>query len=179
MTIYTRRGDGGKTDLHSGERIPKDEPRIEAIGTVDELNCLLGKAASRCEEDEIIDWLHELQDVLHVCQTDLANTDDADHPRIEQSMIDRLEAIIDEGDEALEPLDAFILQGGHEAAAELFHGRAVCRRAERRIVRLATIEDVNEDLVSFINRLSDTLFTLARLVNHHHGIDERHPSYGQ
>lgn len=178
MSIYTRRGDGGKTDLHSGERIPKDEPRIEAIGTVDELNSIVGQAAARCEDEEILEWLYTIQDYLHVCQTDLANKSDTDHPRIDQDMIDELETIIDEADSELEPLSDFILQGGHPGAADLFHGRAVCRRAERRIVRLETIEDVNEELVSFINRLSDTLFTLARLINHRAGIDERHPTYG-
>lgn len=178
MSIYTRRGDGGKTDLHSGERVGKDEPRIEAIGTVDELNCLIGKAASHSQDEELIESLHQIQDYLHVCQTDLANTDDSDHPRIDQAMIDWLETTIDDADEELEPLEDFILQGGHPVAAELFHGRAVCRRAERRIVQLAVREEVNEDLVSFINRLSDTLFTLARLVNHRHDIEERHPSYG-
>ncbi|MDY6778511.1 MAG: cob(I)yrinic acid a,c-diamide adenosyltransferase [Candidatus Nanohaloarchaea archaeon] len=178
MTIYTRRGDGGRTDLHSGERIPKDTPRIEAVGTVDELNTVIGRALSHLDDEEVGEVLRDIQNDLHVCQTDLANTDrDADHPRMEQERIDRLETVIDRFEEGLPELQDFILQGGTPAAAALYNARAVCRRAERRTVALADTEEVNESVIGYLNRLSDTLFVLARTVNHRNGIDERHPSY--
>lgn len=178
MPIYTKRGDGGKTDLHSGERVEKDDLRTEAYGTIDELNAVIGKAKAFTEMDELLQQLRELQDHLHVCQTDLSNTDmGSEHPRIGQDKIDWLEDRIDEHDDSLPDLDSFILQGGTEAASQLYHARAVCRRAERRIVSLAKEEDVNPDLVSYINRLSDLLFVMARRINHENGIEEHHPTY--
>lgn len=178
MSLYTRRGDGGRTDLHSGERIPKDDARTEAYGTIDELNALLGKAVAFLEDEDLASQLKEVQNHLHICQTDLSNTDmDADHPRIGQDETDWLEARIDDHDDALPDLDRFLLQGGSRPGSQLFHARAVCRRAERRIVTLAKEEEINEGLVQYINRLSDFLFIAARRANHVNDVDERHPSY--
>jgi len=177
MPIYTKRGDGGKTDLHSGERVVKDSPRIEAYGTLDELNALIGKAMAHTKDMEIEQQLHQVQNHLHICQTDLANTEDEDHPRIAERQTAWLEDVIDEHQDELPELNSFILQGGGETGAELFHARTVCRRAERRIVHLAAQEEVNDELLTYVNRLSDFLFTLARLANHREGITENHPSY--
>ncbi len=178
MPLYTRRGDGGKTDLHSGERVHKDDVRTEAYGTIDELNALIGKAIAFLEEGEVTEQLQEVQNHLHICQTDLSDTKmDADHPRIGQDATDWLEGRIDEHEEVLPDLDSFLLQGGSRPGSQLFHARAVCRRAERRIVKLGRGDDINEDLVQYINRLSDFLFVTARRVNHDNGIDERHPTY--
>ncbi len=178
MPIYTRRGDKGKTDLHSGERVPKDAERVEAYGTIDELNAILGKAAAHSEDDELVDAVETVQNHLHICQTDLSNTEEEkDHPRIDGSHTDWLEERIDKYQDELPELDEFLLQGGSKTGSELFHARAVCRRAERRTVHLQEHETINQELVTYLNRLSDFLFTAARLANHREGVEEKHPSY--
>lgn len=178
MPIYTRRGDKGKTDLHSGERVPKDAERVEAYGTIDELNAILGKAAAYSGDEELVEAIETVQNQLHICQTDLSNTDyNEDHPRIAEEHTDWLEDRIDEYQDELPSLDKFLLQGGGTTASELFHARAVCRRAERRTVHLQEHEQINPELVTYLNRLSDFLFTAARLANHRDGVDEKHPDY--
>jgi cob(I)alamin adenosyltransferase len=179
MKIYTRRGDEGKTDLRGGDRVSKTSPRVEAYGTVDEVNAVLG-VASPTGYDDVDEWLGEVQNHLHIVQAEVATPgDDADVPRIDEAHVDRLEGWIDAADEELEPLGSFIVPGGAEAGSRLHHARAVCRRAERRAVALAETdgEAVNADAVAYLNRLSDALFTLARLVNQREGVAEHEPSY--
>jgi cob(I)alamin adenosyltransferase len=177
MTIYTGRGDEGKTDLRDMTRVSKTNPRIEAYGTVDELNALVGTIRPT-GHDDLDSHLREIQNHLHVVQADFANPDpDDDDPRVLSEHADQLEAWIDACDAELDPLESFILPGGGETGAKLHHARAVCRRAERRAVALGQAEEVNGEAIRYINRLSDALFTFARLANERDGEPEEHPTY--
>ena len=177
MTIYTGRGDEGRTDLRTMERVSKASPRIEAYGTVDEVNALVGSVRPT-GHDEIDDQLREIQNHLHVVQADFANPEpEADDPQVESAHVEQLEAWMDEHDQTLEPLERFILPGGCDAGAALHHARSVCRRAERRAVALQAEEAVNDTAVVYLNRLSDALFTLARVVNAREGVPEENPVY--
>ncbi len=178
MTIYTGRGDAGETDLLGANRISKAAPRIEAYGTVDELNALIG-AVLPTGYDDIDDQLIQVQQHLHIILAELADpTDAAETPNIEASAIELLEDWIDAADSELEPLRSFILPGGGAAGARLHHARTVCRRAERRVVALLEeLEDGATVPLVYLNRLSDLLFTLARLVNTREGHPERTPTY--
>jgi cob(I)alamin adenosyltransferase len=177
MTIYTGRGDEGMTDLRTMSRVPKTDPRIEAYGTVDEANALVGTVRPT-GYDDVDERLESVQNHLHVVQADFANPEpDEDDPQMREEHVERLEEWIDEAGEELEPLRSFVLPGGSEAGAALHHARAVVRRAERRAVRLASDEPVNPEAVTYLNRLSDLLFTLARLVNAREGEREESPTY--
>ncbi|MBV0901782.1 cob(I)yrinic acid a,c-diamide adenosyltransferase [Haloarcula salina] len=178
MTIYTGRGDQGQTDLRTMERVSKDSRRIEAYGTVDEVNALVG-VVRPTGYDDIDEKLREIQNHLHIVQADFANpSPEEDDPQIDESHVDSLEAFIDDADAELDPLESFILPSGSEPGAKLHHARAVCRRAERRCVSFAAEEaGVNEAAIVYLNRLSDALFTLARLVNKREGVREENPEY--
>lgn len=177
MKIYTGRGDEGKTDLWgSSERVAKDSPRIEAAGTVDELIAFLGHAAARCDDD-IANDLAVVQDQLHVVMAELADADRKGDKEITDERVDRLEALIDDYDADLPDLDGFILPGGSDAGALLHVCRAVCRRAERRIVGLAGDEPLDAAILAYVNRLSDLLFVLARVQNRRDGAEERRVAY--
>ncbi|ELZ33001.1 ATP/cobalamin adenosyltransferase [Halorubrum distributum JCM 9100] len=177
MSIYTGRGDEGETDLRDMSRVSKSSHRIEAYGSVDEANALLGTIRPT-GHDDVDDLLETIQNHLHIVQADLANPDpDPEDPQVESEHTEALEAHIDAFDEELEPLTSFILPGGGEAGAALHHARAVARRAERRVVDLARSEPINEAVVTYLNRLSDLLFTLGRVVNARDGEPEESPSY--
>jgi len=177
MSIYTGRGDDGQTDLRDMTRVSKSSARIEAYGTVDELNALLGTIRPT-DHDDIDDRLAAIQNHLHVVQADFANPDpDEDDPAIRPDHVETVEDWIDEYDDELEPLTSFILPTGSEHGAALHHARTVCRRAERRAVALAGEEEINEDAVQYLNRLSDGLFTFARVVNARDGEPEDAPDY--
>jgi len=178
MTIYTGRGDQGQTDLRTMDRVSKDSRRIEAYGTVDEVNALVG-VVRPTGYDDIDDDLRTIQNHLHIVQADFANpSPDEDDPRITEAHVDAIEEMIDEAEEELDPLESFILPSGSEPGAKLHHARAVCRRAERRCVSLAAEEaGINGTAIIYLNRLSDTLFTLARLVNKREGVREESPEY--
>jgi cob(I)alamin adenosyltransferase len=178
MGIYTGRGDEGETDLRDMSRVSKASPRIEAYGTVDELNAVVGSVRPT-GHDDVDDLLREVQNHLHVVQADFANPGpDDDDPQIRDSHVAELEDRIDDFDEELDPLQSFILPGGSQSGARLHRARAVCRRAERRAVAFATEEDgVNQTAVVYLNRLSDLLFTLARAVNSREGAPEESPTY--
>lgn len=177
MTIYTGRGDEGRTDLRGADRVSKTNPRIEAYGTIDEVNSLLGVALPT-GYDDVDCALDDAQNHLHVAQADLANPDpDPDDPRITEAHVETVESWIDDADEELDPLTNFILPGGSDAGASLHHARSVARRAERRAVALAEAEAINETVVVYLNRLSDALFTLARLLNARDGVPEDEPTY--
>ena len=170
--IYTRAGDKGKTGLLSGERIGKDDPRVEAYGTVDELGTTLGVAKVHASE-RIAQYIHEIQQKLFLINAELAtNTDslEVDDPlknlkRITAEDVENLERIADELSEELPLLTNFVIPGGTKAAAFLHVCRTVCRRAERRIVYYAGTSPVNEQLIKYINRLSDLLFVMSRYEN--------------
>ena len=178
MKIYTGRGDEGMTDLRNMDRVSKASPRIEAYGTVDELNAVVG-VVRPTGYDDIDDQLRQIQNHLHIVQADFANPDpDEDDPQVTDEHVDKLETWIDSYDEELEPLDRFILPSGSEPGAELHHARALSRRAERRAVTFASDEaGVNDAAIVYLNRLSDCLFTLARAVNQREGVPEESPTY--
>jgi cob(I)alamin adenosyltransferase len=167
MKIYTKTGDRGETGLFGGPRVRKDDPRIAAIGDVDELNACLGLI--RCEpvDPRIDQLLATIQNELFDLGAELASPDPerVGTRNVTAAQTARLEAAIDEYDAQLPPLEAFILPGGVRAAALLHLARTVCRRAERRVVTLARETTIADDVVVYLNRLSDLLFELARTVN--------------
>jgi len=165
--IYTRTGDKGETGLVGGTRVSKDSTRVEAYGSVDEINSALGVARSVLNDTEIGLVLEELQKDLFVAGADLAGDKTSQRvPRITRERVSELERIIDRFESELPPLKAFILPSGGRAGASLHFVRTVARRAERRIVTLSRKEEINDQLIPYINRLSDLLFVLARVVNH-------------
>ncbi|MDA7939043.1 MAG: cob(I)yrinic acid a,c-diamide adenosyltransferase [Nitrosopumilus sp.] len=166
MRIYTRRGDGGRTDLQGGTRVAKSHLRIAAYGAADEANCAVGAAIAAGPGAEIRDALDAVQRDLFVAGADLSNPDMADPScRVTPGMVESLESAIDEMDGQLPPLASFVLPGGCEAAARLHQARAATRRAEAAAVRLAESGDVNPECIRYLNRLSDLLFVAARLAN--------------
>jgi cob(I)alamin adenosyltransferase len=168
--IYTRGGDKGETSLGDGRRVAKDDLRVEAYGTVDETNGVIGLVRLQCAElPEIDAQLGRIQNDLFDLGADLCvpggSGKDDGALRIVQSQIDRLEAEIDAMNERLSPLNSFILPGGSPAAAYLHLARTTARRAERLVCALARAEDINPLAIAYINRLSDHLFVLARHAN--------------
>ncbi len=176
MTVYTRRGDDGETDLLGDGRVPKDAARLEVCGPLDELNCWLGLV--RCEPlpTEVATLLEQIQRRLFDVCAELA-TVTAGRPRsagIASSDVRSLEQTIDGYEAKLDSLKSFILPAGSRAAALLHLARAVCRRVERRLVSLLRVEPgaASADLLAYINRLSDLLFVLARTANGHAAVDD-------
>lgn len=176
--IYTRTGDEGETGLFGGGRVPKDHPRVEAYGDIDELNAAIGLA--RC-----IEALPRVDEVLAPVQRDLfavgalLATPDREKmreqltkARVDEARIAQLERAIDDGEAELEPLTAFVLPGGTPKAAALHLARTVCRRAERRVVALTRDDEIPGIVVVYLNRLSDLLFVLARVATRRSGAGE-------
>jgi cob(I)alamin adenosyltransferase len=177
MRIYTRRGDDGETDLRGQQRVSKASQRVEAYGSVDETNAVIGRAYPT-EYDDLNERLATIQSHLHIVQADLATPDaDEGSPRITDDHVETLEEWINAFSDELDPLQSFILPGGSEHGSRLHHARAVCRRAERRAIALADAENINDSVIAYLNRLSDALFTFARLVNHREGVAEKSPDY--
>lgn len=176
MKIYTRTGDDGSTGLFGGARTRKDAPRIEAYGTVDELNAAIGLARAALEETELDAVLARVQAELFNLGAELAVDPEGgaslSTETIGSSHIARLEADIDGWEQLLEPLRNFILPGGTAASASLHLARTVCRRAERRVLSLKAEEAVRDELVGYLNRLSDHLFVAARFANHEAGTSD-------
>jgi len=181
--VYTRRGDRGETDLVGGERTPKDGPRIEAYGTVDELNAAIGSArAFNAAEIDRAPACHELDAILRRLQSELFDlgAELATPPaawqegmfRVGPTEVTALEELMDRCQEDLEPLRSFILPGGGRVSALLHVARTVCRRAERDVLRLMRHEEVGEQPLAYLNRLSDLLFVLSRWIGHHLGEQE-------
>jgi cob(I)alamin adenosyltransferase len=168
MKIYTKTGDGGETSLFGGKRVGKDAGRIDAYGTVDELNSIIGVCRSLNVANELDSILEEIQNDLFTLGADLATPSATNSPhirRLASTDVARLEAHIDRIDGTLAPLKEFILPGGNRTAAFLHFSRTVCRRAERLVVELARSEQIGEFPVVYLNRLSDLLFVLARWSN--------------
>ncbi len=170
MKIYTKTGDEGKTSLFGGKRVDKNSVRLEAYGTVDELNSVIGIAVAEGASEKVNLILKELQNQLFLLGSDLATPLDEtkikiEVPRTTPETVEKLEHWIDELDEELPELKVFILPGGTKSAAYLHLARTVCRRAERNTVELAGREQINEFVVKYLNRLSDLLFVLARYEN--------------
>lgn len=176
MKIYTKTGDAGQTGLFAGPRVAKDDARIEAYGTVDELNAVLGTVLQADLPRELVDLVQRVQHELFAVGAELATPDPALHgcrlvgaPHIQQleQEIDRLEA-------GLSPLRQFVLPGGTAASAALHMARSVCRRAERRVVTLARVSEspISAEVIIYLNRLSDLLFVAARTANAEAGVGD-------
>lgn len=173
MKLYTRQGDDGKTSLFDGTRVPKDDPRVAAYGEVDELNAILGWVAALSEAEFLREPLRTLQNEMFVLGAELAtpakSTSDSRIPHLPSETIGRLERWIDEAVAQVPPLGQFILPGGAELAARLHVARTCCRRAERRVITLSHHEPLRQELIVYLNRLSDLLFAWARQANHRQG----------
>ena len=175
MKIYTRTGDAGDTMLFGGGRVSKDHPRVAAYGAVDELNAAVGWAITQIGDDALADRLLPLQHDLFAIGSALAavpREDGGRHPHLPPLPVERtveMEQWIDEAAAELPELREFVLPGGTPGAAALHLARTVCRRAERKVVHLALHEAVEEDVIVYLNRLGDLLFSCARLANHRAG----------
>ena len=180
MRIYTRTGDTGDTGLFGGGRVTKNHPRVEAYGDVDELNAAIGFARSIEPMPRIDEVLVPIQRDLFAIGALLATPDrdkmrqHLEKARVDDDRVGQLEHAIDDGDRELEPLRSFIVPGGTPKAASLHVARTVCRRAERRVVSLGELgtDDIPPVVVVYLNRLSDLLFTLARVANRRAGAGE-------
>lgn len=178
MKIYTRRGDEGETGLFGGGRVRKDDARVEAYGSVDELAAALGVARVRVAAAETADRLGRVQRDLFAIGAHLATPPARPGrrapalPGLPTGRVEEMEGWIDAADSVLPPLRNFVLPGGTPGASHLHAARTVCRRAERRVVGLGGEEDVAPGIVRYLNRLSDYLFAAARLENHLAGRDD-------
>ena len=174
MKVYTRRGDGGETDLFGGERVAKDHRRVHAYGAVDELNSVLGVAAAASAQKDLRDACQRIQGELFDLGAHLATPDPAHRakyhvPAPRDQDVAALEACIDGLERELAPLSTFVLPGGTLAAAAFHQARTVCRRAERAVVALGHEASLDPAAVRYLNRLSDLLFVMARVENHRAG----------
>ena len=168
MKIYTRSGDAGETGLYGGQRVGKDDLRVETYGTVDELNACLGVVLALPVPTEARAMLLRVQGELFVLGADLATPQERGEtvPRTHAALTAQLEAEIDRMEADLPPLQRFILPGGSPAGSALHLARTLCRRAERRLVSLMRLAPINPEAETYLNRLSDYLFVMARWVNH-------------
>lgn len=177
MKIYTRRGDKGETGLLGAARVRKSALRVEAYGEVDEVNASLGFTCAALADRELAGLLADVQRDLFAVGAQLADVRKqkaraTEKAGLSEEKVAGLERAIDRMQVQLPPLKTFILQGGCEAGARLHLARTVCRRAERRIAALAEQEEVSPTVLAYMNRLSDLLFVMARLVNHRAGTPE-------
>jgi len=174
--LYTRGGDKGETSLYGASRVAKDSPRVDAYGTIDELNCCIGVAVAVCRHKEISKQLKRIQAELFAAGADLATEltakGGARVPRIEKKDTERLERMVDELQAKLPRLTSFILPGGSQLAASLHLARAVCRRTERKVVALGRTEKINPEMVPYLNRLSTYLFNVSRYANVLEGVED-------
>ena len=176
--IYTRTGDDGTTSLFGGERVGKGNARIDAYGTVDEANSVVGLARSHLRDqpgaERLDPVLGDVQEELFVVGADLATPVDAKPlvPRIKEEHVSGVEDRIDAFDADLDPLESFVLPGGSPAGASLHSARTICRRAERLVVQASASTPINEKTKVYLNRLSDLLFVLARWANKQAGVRE-------
>ena len=178
MKIYTKSGDGGETGLFGGGRVRKSDARVEAYGEVDEACAALGVARAALSDPELQAELARVQDELFCVGAELASPHGVKArsavPPIEPRWAARLEEAMDRWDRELPVLHQFVLPGGTPAAAALHLARAVCRRAERRVVALAAQAELDANVLVYLNRLSDFLFVAARLANRRAGVAEHH-----
>ena len=176
MKIYTKTGDRGDTRLFDGTKVRKHNDRVEAYGDIDELNSFLGAAAAFLKDPTLIDVLAGIQKDLFSVGAQLADpafkNERGAKFQVPRERILALETAIDTFETELPPLRQFILAGGGHAGAMLHVARTVCRRAERRVVSLSEKVEVNPNVIEYLNRLSDFLFVIARVVNHREGKQE-------
>jgi len=177
MKIYTKTGDKGETGLFGGERVPKNSPRIEAYGTIDELNAFIGLAVTEVKDESVKELLVKIQSQLFTVGSDLATPDTEKNKKlnIERTPAEyykEAEEAIDKYNEKLEELKSFILPGGGKAAAMLHVCRTIARRAERVVVALKDTVNISDNILIFLNRLSDLFFVLSRYENAVSGIPD-------
>lgn len=170
--VYTKTGDAGETSLVGGQRVSKADLRVAAFGDVDEVNSLLGVARTFLTDREVDEVLGRIQNELFIMGADLASPMDIPLRRVDEGLVTALEHLIDKFLAELEPLQEFILPSGSQAGAFLHLARAVARRAERSVVALAVENAINPQALIYLNRLSDFLFVIARVVNRRAGIPE-------
>jgi len=178
MKIYTKSGDGGETGLFGGGRVRKSDERVEAYGEVDEACAAIGMARQALDDAELVGELARVQDELFCVGAELATPHGVQAravvPAVEARWAERLEQAMDRWDRELPVLHQFVLPGGTRGAAALHLARAVCRRAERRVVALSAHAEIDGQVLVYLNRLSDFLFVAARLANHRAGAAELH-----
>jgi cob(I)alamin adenosyltransferase len=169
MRIYTRTGDDGTTGLFGGDRVQKDDLRIESYGTVDELNSFIGKLLEHHEMKDHLKFFRDIQADLFTIGSQLATVNEkmrSKLPALNPKAIENFEIWMDEANEQVPQLRNFLLPGGHPSVADAHVARSVCRRAERRVVALSRLESIDPEIVKYLNRLSDLLFITARLLSH-------------
>ncbi len=173
MKIYTKTGDDGNTGLQGNFRIAKSHPRIMAYGTVDEANAAIGIVLTNVLDDDVSKLLSQIQNDLFLLGSDLSNQNLNDlKNRVSLEMIEKLEKSIDLFELELSPLTNFILPGGNLAAAQTHQVRTIVRRAETLVVKLSDKDEINSNCIKYLNRLSDLMFVLGRLINKRKGIED-------
>ncbi|TND07621.1 MAG: ATP:cob(I)alamin adenosyltransferase [Bacteroidetes bacterium] len=176
MKIYTKTGDKGQTSLIGGTRVPKHHIRIEAYGTVDELNSWMGMLRDTIADQDVVSLLLEIQDRLFTIGSSLASDPEKSKmkiPDLREEDITALEQAIDKMNETLPPMRNFVLPGGHPTVSHCHVARCVCRRAERCTIALSEESPVNELVIKYLNRLSDYLFVLSRKLTMDLGAEEK------
>jgi cob(I)alamin adenosyltransferase len=176
MKIYTKTGDDGTTGLFGGARVDKDSARVEAYGTIDELNSAIGVVRAEAPPPDVERALARIQELLFVVGSELATVagkeDKLPMPLVSLEHVSELESLMDQMDASLPPLTAFVLPGGTKAAAALHLARTVCRRAERRVLAASRTSPVRREVAVYLNRLSDYLFVAARRANQVAGVPD-------
>ena len=173
MKIYTKTGDGGNTGLQGNFRIAKSHPRIMAYGTVDEANAAIGIVLTNVLDDDVSQLLSQIQNDLFLLGSDLSNQNLNDlKNRVSLDMIEKIERSIDTFESELPPITNFILPGGNIAAAQIHQVRTIVRRAETLVVKLSDKDEINSNCIKYLNRLSDLMFVMGRLINKRNGVED-------
>ena len=173
MKIYTKTGDGGNTGLQGDFRIAKSHPRIIAYGTVDEANAAIGVVLTNTLDEDVRGVLSQIQNDLFLLGSDLSNQNLNDlKNRISLEKVENLEGFIDIFESELPPITNFILPGGNVAAAQIHQVRTIVRRAETLVVKLSDKDEINSNCIKYLNRLSDLMFVMGRLINKRKGVED-------
>jgi len=173
MKIYTKTGDDGNTGLQGDFRISKSHPRIMAYGTVDEANAAIGIVLTNSLDDDVSQLLSQIQNDLFLLGSDLSNQNLNDlKNRVSLDMIEKIERSIDTFESELPPITNFILPGGNIAAAQIHQVRTIVRRAETLVVKLSDKDEINSNSIKYLNRLSDLMFVIGRLINKRNGVED-------
>ena len=173
MKIYTKTGDDGNTGLQGDFRISKSHPRIMAYGTVDEANAAIGIVLTNSLDDDVSQLLSQIQNDLFLLGSDLSNQNLNDlKNRVSLDMIEKIERSIDTFESELPPITNFILPGGNIAAAQIHQVRTIVRRAETLVVKLSDKDEINSNCIKYLNRLSDLMFVMGRLINKRNNVED-------
>ena len=173
MKIYTKTGDDGNTGLQGDFRISKSHPRIIAYGTVDEANAAIGVVLTNTLDDDVSQLLNQIQNDLFLLGSDLSNQNLNDlKNRVTLEMIEKLEESIDTFESELPPITNFILPGGNVTASQIHQVRTIVRRAETLVVKLSDKDEINSNSIKYLNRLSDLMFVMGRLINKRNGVED-------